>query len=170
MIDCEWIVCERSNRWAAALRMAIGRDAAAGGPRRRLREVRRLAELTAELAQRPASFVAIEIHRNNLGEALEWLAAARQYPLTRCVALVDRSLPSTVASLAPSGPATEREIRAALREAGALDVAESSRGLHAVLELGRRHAAVVSAAQQAVPGNDLPLEDRVWAALPWQPD
>jgi hypothetical protein len=143
------IVCERTCRWASALRMAM---LAAGGPCR-LRETRRLAELGAELAERPASIAAIEVHRENFATVLDWLPKARQqFTGARFVALTDRSLAEDRLTVAD-----------VLMEAGVDALAASPRRLHTVLNLVRQQAK-----SPAIVDESEPLTARVWASLPWQ--
>jgi hypothetical protein len=168
MPQCDWIICERSNRWVAALRLALDRDTAACGMAYRLREVRRLDELAPELARRPASLVAVEVHLRNLSAALTWLATVEpQFPRARCLALVDGSLSASQPSVRPHHNAPLRDACDALREAGALEVAESPRRLQPLLALARRHALATSEHDARIAENR-PFAQRVWATLPWQ--
>ena len=168
MNRCDWIICERTNRWAAALRLAGERDAAAGGVRHRFREVRSLSELPPELARRPASLVALEVSERNLGDVLTWLAAAlRWFPQSRCVALVDQSLSSADQSVRSRDTNSQRDIVDALREAGTWEVAESPRRLEPLLEVARRHA-ISAAKHDEIFAENQPFTERMWATLPWQ--
>jgi hypothetical protein len=154
---CSWIVCERGGRWVPALRMAIARDREENSPRHRLREVRHLAELATELADRPASIVAVDVHRGNFADALTWLADAQHvFPSARSIALCDRSIHSL-------------EIEAALREAGAAEVVASPRQLKHLLHFARRHAeSVAEHAATMIESDSISLTARAWASLPWQ--
>jgi hypothetical protein len=157
MNGCEWIVCETTSRWAAALRLALDRDPQlrAGGVR--LYETRLLGDLSARVAQRPDGFVAIEVHDRNAADVLAWLSGAvGRYHQARFVALVDHSL-----------SAGRRDLEDTLREAGALEIACSPRHLQAIVELYRRHAALSNVAAASLAA-DRPLEEQVWALLPWQ--
>jgi hypothetical protein len=149
MSRVEWIVCEQSCRWASALRMAL----ASGELPHRLRELRHLAELDAELAARPTALAAIEIHRGNFAQLLAWLPAARERHVhARYVALLDRSLADDL-----------DEVCDALVEAGAQAIATSPRRLDAVVALAARHAQTAGKIDE-----NAPLAAQVWAALPWQ--
>lgn len=149
MSRIEWIVCERTSRWASALRISF----AASGVPFRLREIRHLEELAAELAKRPACLAAIEFDRTNFAAALALLSVIRKkFPDTRTIALLDRSLASEFA-----------EVGNAAVEAGAAAVAASPRRLDAILALGERHAAT-----ERTKGERMPLVARIWATLPWQ--
>lgn len=151
MSRVEWIVCERTGRWASALRLAL----AATRPRDRLRETRHFAELDAEIATRPTALAAIEVRRDNFAQALDWLAMAGQRHIgVHCVALVENSLSDQLA-----------DVGEALAEAGARAIVTSPRRLGAILALAARHAEVAAETQ---PVDDRPLEARVWASLPWQ--
>jgi len=165
---CNWIICQRSNRWAAALRLAVERDAATLGVSYRLREVRTLGELTSELVRSPASLVALEVHDRNLSDVLAWLSAAeRRFPQARCVALVDRALSADQQRVPPGGQESLRDVCDALREAGAWDVAQSPRRLQPMLELARRHA-MATAADVTILAEHVSFTEHVWATLPWQ--
>jgi hypothetical protein len=148
MSRAEWIVCERTSRWAAALRLELAQD----DPAPRLRELRHLSELDAEISARPA-IVAIEVHRGNFAAVLHWLSRTRvRQQLTRCAALLDRSLASDSESVI--GP---------LLEAGAVAIAPSPRRLDDVLALERF--------QSEIAGISSPHEsvlDQLRASLPWQ--
>jgi hypothetical protein len=145
----ELMVCERTSRWASALRMAL---AGAGEPCR-LRETRRLAELDAELAERPIGIAAIEIHGDNFAAVLDWLPKARQrYARTRFVALADRSLADDWEAVTD-----------ALTEAGVDALAASPRRLGAVLDVARLQAQL-----PVILDESEPITARVWASLPWQ--
>jgi hypothetical protein len=145
----EWIVCERTSRWASAMRMAL----AAGGVPYRLRELRHLSELDADLVARPTALAAIEIHRDNFAELLAWLPTVRERRRhARCIALLDGSLADDL-----------DEVRDALVEAGAQAVATSPRRLAAVIVFGARHAETAE-----IVGENAPLVAQVWASLPWQ--
>jgi hypothetical protein len=168
MPPCHWIICERTNRWASALRLALDRAAAGGGACYRLREVRSLHEIASELARRPESLVALEVHDRNLSNVLAWLAAAeQQFPQARCLALVDRSLSAGGPSVRSHSRESVTDVCDALREAGAMDVAESPRRLASALELGRRHAAA-NVAHDTVPAEERSFVEQLWATLPWQ--
>lgn len=145
----EWIVLERTNRWASALRMAL-----AGGDRTlRIRELRHIAELNRELAERPEAVVALEVRRDNFAELVAWLASARKrHALARSVALVDRSIDSHA-----------QEALDVLIEAGAEAIATSPRQLESVIALATRHAEITGKTER----NASPLA-AAWASLPWQ--
>jgi hypothetical protein len=167
-IVCDWVLCETSSRWAAALRMALERRARPDECRHRLHETRSLVELSAYLAQRPDGLALIEVRRANLSDVLIWLTAHDgRCDQTRCVALLDRSLQADPWDVAALESDARQDVSDALREAGAVDVVVSSRHLEPTLELGQRHAE--STAWR--PSDDvaaLSLTARAWASLPWQ--
>jgi hypothetical protein len=145
----EWIVCERTSRWAAALRLALTDGDAAP----RLHELRQLAELDAEMAARPTALVAIEVHHGNFASVLEWLSRPCIHQQgARFAALIDRSLASDSDSVV-----------GALLEAGAVAIALAPRRLEDVLALERYPAKAAG-----ITGSGDPLVDRLWASLPWQ--
>lgn len=159
MTECDWIVCERSGRWTAALRMAIRRQSVQCARTTQLREVRSLEELAAQLDERPLAMALVEVRRTNLTEALMWLAdAAASYPRARFVALLDTE-------------GIEHELRNSVLDvlfaAGAVDISDSPRHLHQVLTLGRRHTAWRTRQPAALAGRQT-FAEWAWAALPWQ--
>jgi hypothetical protein len=145
----DWIVCARSSRWAAALRMELESQQLPF----RLREVRFLSALDDELAEYAHAVVAVEADRGNFADLLRWLSAARdRHPSTRIVALLDRSLADDVVAVCD-----------VLVEAGAEAIAASPRRLAGILALGVQHATLAGNR-----GQSASLEASVWAALPWQ--
>ena len=149
MRPLEILVCERTSRWASALRMEL----ASVDLLHRLRELRHLAELDAELDERPAALVAVEVRRGNFAELLAWLPAARRrHCRARFVALVDHSLLDH-----------QCEVGDALVEAGVQASATSPRRLETIVAIGKRHAATAEKTDESAP-----LVTQVWASLPWQ--
>ncbi|MGE3640208.1 MAG: hypothetical protein AB7G28_16765 [Pirellulales bacterium] len=151
MSRVEWIVCERTTRWASALRRALA--AAAGDEPVRLRELRSMTELDAELVARPHAFAAIEIHRGNFGALVAWLSEARERHAgaTRAV-LVDRSMARDI-----------DPIVAVLLEASAQAVATSPRKLESLVAMSQRGSKISA----NMPTGDS-FVDEVWTSLPWQ--
>ncbi len=145
----EWIVCEQSSRWASALRRALE----SGDTPHRLRELRHLAELDAELAARPRALAAMEVDRGNFARLLAWLPAARErHVRARYVVLLDRSLADDLEVVCD-----------AFVEAGAQAIATSPRRLYTVVALGTRHADTARIIEE-----NAPLTAQVWESLPWQ--
>jgi hypothetical protein len=119
-----------------------------------MREIRHLTELGAELTERPASIVAIEIDRQNFAAVLAQLRIIHQkFSHARCVAMMDRSLT----------PVINEACDAAL-ETGAVAAATSPRRLDAILAVGRRHPATAEAPTDECTTWSIQL----WASLPWQ--
>jgi hypothetical protein len=149
MSRIEIIVCERTSRWASALRIEL---ASVNLPHR-LRELRHLAELDAELDERPTALVAVEVRRGNFVELLAWLAAARaRHGRARFTALLDHSFADH-----------QGEVGDALVEAGIQAIATSPRRLEALVAFGERHAAAAQKTDESAS-----LVSQVWASLPWQ--
>jgi hypothetical protein len=160
MNRCEWIICERGNRWASALRIRIVRDFPSHSQPPRLREARSLAELTQHLETRSHSVAMVETHEANLANVLAWLAAAtRQYPDGRFVALLDTPLVSRKPG--------RQDVVDALFEAGAVEVGVSPRRVEHILALAKRHAADVAVRARPA-ADDLSLIEWAWSRLPWQ--
>jgi hypothetical protein len=170
MSHVEWIVCERTGRWATALRMALGRSGWPPQSVPRLFEVRQLGELAARLDMRPDSLALVEVQRASFADVLIWLAeAGREHRRARFVALVDRGVWESIGSGLASRRCDRRPVVDALREAGADEVVTSPRQLQGVLALGRRHASL-----RAVHPNSLSAQMSIaawaWQSLPWQED
>lgn len=145
----EWIVCERSNRWAAALRVALSSEETTP----RMCETRRLVEVDDELDSHPLAIAAIEVRRDHFAELLAWLPAARRrHRQFRCVALLDRAILDE-----------SQSVVGVLLEAGVDAYATSPRRLEAVLELGKQHRQTAGYLPR-----DASFADEVWASLPWQ--
>jgi hypothetical protein len=177
MSPCQWVVYERGNRWATALRIAVARvplpvpardrerarataDDPVSTPLPRMREVRSLAELTQQLDTQPHCFAMLEVHRANVGQVLAWLAvASRRYPRGRFAGLLDASLASPAASC--------QDVVDALVEAGATDVAVSPRRLQRVLALAKQHWNDIRL-QMSSDAAGLTLHEWAWSRLPWQ--
>ena len=165
MTQAEWVICERSSRWAAAVRTALKRACGAKPSAPRVFEVRQLGEVTERLKIQPNCLVLVEVNRANLGTVLAWLAdGGRRHPGARFAALIDGSL----VPAAGSGPDDMRQqLLGVLYEAGAGDVIDSPRRLHGLLELGSRHAQRLSMRRSA-PTADMSPVDWAWSMLPWQ--
>jgi hypothetical protein len=141
MSQCRFILCEKTSRWAVAVRRALGERG------RWLVETRSLPQCGRELRTFPASLVTVEISESNLEAALGAVARwSRRFPAARVIALLD-------ASLSAAEPL--------VREAGAIGVLASTRDAPTAAELFERHAALV-------PADDGPLEQSILAELPWQ--
>ena len=168
MNDGDWIVCEKANRWAAALRLLLGSQSPADGSRCRLREVRTLAELAASLSGCDVCLAGIEVGRANLGDVLAWLAMAeREFVNVRFVALLDYSLHPDPWASGEARLNNLSDVTDALREAGAAMSVTSPRQLDPLVELGRRPPGRLPP-REAANGPEMSLTSRVWASLPWQ--
>ena len=133
------IVCERSGRWAVALR----RELAEAGVR--VWETRTLADCRDELVANPASFAVIELG-TNLGGLLRLLVRQpRQFPAARLAVVTDRA---------------EADYEWLLREAGAVHFLCSPRQVAVLARLACRHLADVPPPQQS-------FAERIWMSLPW---
>jgi hypothetical protein len=135
------IVCERTGRWAVALRREL---AEAGVP---VCETRSLADCWAALAEAPGSFVVAELTTANVVGLLARMARQqRDFPLARLAVVAERRL-----SL----------YEWFMREAGAVHFTCSPRQLGPLARLACRHLAQAPAPPQS-------LNERLWAALPWK--
>jgi hypothetical protein len=163
-----WIVCECTQRWAAALRLLLDQETQRNRTQHRLIEVRHLEEASARLSEHPDSLVSIEVDRANFGDVIAWLtAASRRFGRARFVALADYALQPNPWESDGNGMKTWQDAAGALQEAGAAMVAATPRELETIVQFGRRHAAALS-----VPGfadnTEMPIRETVWATLPWQ--
>lgn len=136
------IVCERTGRWAAALRQA------AGAQRLPLRETRSVPECREALSRSPWSVVAIELTTARLEESLDLLAdIGAVFPSATAVAFAEREL------------ADHEELA---RELGAAAFVTSPRDLRPIVRLARRCFS-------AAPIEEGDIAARVMAQLPWAP-
>ena len=139
-MTCRLIVCEKTNRWAMALRAALGRSPL------QVVETRGLTACDAALAEAPASLVAIEITAANLEPAVDFVVqAGRRFPRALFVALV-----------AEETADSER----LMQEAGAVDVIGSVLNAPRVARVARRHFALA-------PPQELDVHELVRQRMPW---
>jgi DNA-binding response OmpR family regulator len=130
------LVCEKNGDWAVGLRNLAGD----GGPR--VWQVRSPADCLDGLRTSPASVVAVEATAGNLGAVAGLLCrVTREFRAARTIILAARGL---------------EDHQWWLREAGAVHVVFSVRGLEAVLRVARRHLAAAGAAEPA-PLGELPV-------------
>lgn len=134
------IVCERTGRWAVALR----RELADAGVR--VWETRTLADCRDELTRHPASFAVVELGSNVAGSLRLLADQPRWFPAARLAIVADRS---------------QADREPLLREAGAVHFVCSPRQVGLLARLACRHLAQAPSPQQN-------LAERIWAALPWQ--
>jgi hypothetical protein len=133
------IVCERTGRWAVALR----RELADVGVR--VWETRSLADCRDELVENPASFAVIELGRNTAGLLRLLASQSRRFPAARLAVVADRS---------------QADFEWLMREAGAVHFLCSPRQIGLLARLACRHLAQAPAPQQS-------LTERIWSSLPW---
>jgi hypothetical protein len=164
----DWIVCERTSRWAAGLRIAADRHAITAKSQLRVVEVRSLVELAARLDELPTALALVEVRRENFAPVLAWLPDAQaRHPYARFYALLDHP-PATENENWPATPVGENpDVASVLVEAGAVGVADSPRHLHDVLSIAERHRALV-AVDSSSSACDQPLLEWAKSLLPWQ--
>lgn len=134
------IVCEKTGRWAAALRHA------AGSCELPLVEVRSLQQLERELIDSPAAMAAVEVSAASLVRVATHVAAWRsRFAGSAILLLADEEL---------------QPLEAPLREVGVVHAAFSPRDLSGMVRLIRRHLA-------RAPRPALTLEGSILARLPW---
>jgi hypothetical protein len=133
------IVCERTGRWAVALR----REWAGAGVR--VWETRTLADCRNALVESPASFVVLEL-QGNVAKLLRLMARQpRQFPAARLAVVADRE---------------QAACEPLMREAGAVHFLSSPRRIGQLARLACRHLAQVPPPPQS-------LTERIWSSLPW---
>jgi hypothetical protein len=134
------ILCEKTSRWAVALRRVLGPQSGV------IVETRSLADCGRELAVAPASIVGVECTTENLDRVLTSLGDwSRHFAAARFVALGD-------VALEPACPL--------LQEAGCVSVLHSPPQARSLARMALRHLA-------SAPQADLPLEESLVANLPW---
>lgn len=135
------IICEKTPRWALALRAA---DEESSLP---LVETRSLTQCAAALVESPASIVLIEISEANFEAALALINRVRERP----------PLAHVIAAIAPESIAAT----GLLQEAGAILVVTSTLEAAQAVALARRHFGQCP--------NDEGLDLRAWVAqrMPW---
>jgi hypothetical protein len=152
-----WIVCERSNRWSAALRVALTRQRGQSAGTVALLQLRGLDELSAELVKFPKSLALVETTSKNFDATLTWLGeTTRRTRHSAIIALLDNNVTSRA------------DVTDALREAGAAEVAYSPRELQPALRLAMRHFSKMQVGVGLQIPADQPLADWAWSLLPWQ--
>lgn len=149
------LVCERSGRWAAALRRAFVRRSTVDAPR--VVETRSLPELAERVAQRRrlgriASPWVVELTPDRAAAMCEWLA--------RQVRRDD--VPTTIVS----DPEAEG-YEAAVRAAGANLFVPSLRRVDAIVELYERYRTDLPHRTVSTTADDRSWFERTWDELPW---
>ena len=169
MTDFSWIVCERTGRWASALRVGAARHGPISGRQPGICEVRSQQELAERLEVRPQSLAFLEFHPSNLGKLLPWLADnSRKFPRANFIALLDGTFGVAASPHSNRLPDTH-DIADVLLEAGAAEIADSPRRLQHILALARRHAAIVGSLQSQA-AREQSIADWAWSQLPWRAD
>jgi ActR/RegA family two-component response regulator len=136
------IVCEKSSRWAVALRWVLA------GSGVRVCETRSLADCWSALESAPTSPVALELRRTNAAEIVHALQRMRaRVPETAAIVLLERGLSAWEWTA---------------REAGALHVSASPRNLDPVARLLQRLLRSAAPAETS-------LRETLLARLPWEP-
>jgi DNA-binding NtrC family response regulator len=134
------ILCEKTARWAPALRAALGDS------RLQLVETRSIPGCEEALAASPASFIAIEVTIANLDATLDLVRRIKAHYAN---AVVVALCPTDALAAAPL-----------LREAGVIDVAVSVLEAPRLARLARRH-------HQQAPADPLTPREFVAERLPW---
>lgn len=145
------IVCERSGRWASALRRTAGEPAFA------IRETRNWDDAWTELEAAPASLVVRELAPPQLDrfDRLERLAddclqTARERPRCRLVFVGDVA----------GRPDASGEVERLLREWGAVLIVRTERELDRVVRIARRHLGSGPVAERG-------WRESLFDRLPW---
>jgi hypothetical protein len=134
------VVCERTGRWAVALR----REMAETGIR--VWETRTLDDCGLFLAESPASFALLELNPQKIQELLDFIRAWRmEYSSFRLAVAAERDLAS---------------YKWLMLEAGAVEFIYSTRQIGNLARTACRHLALVPSMPQS-------LSERIWSNLPW---
>jgi hypothetical protein len=134
------LACERSGRWAIALR----RELADTGIR--VWETRTLDDCASALRLSPASFAVLELDNTNIDGLVDSIKNwQEEFPLFRFAVAADRGLAS---------------YKWLMYEVGAALFICSVRKTADLAQTACRHLAQVPALQQS-------LTERIWASLPW---
>jgi len=137
------IVCERTGRWATALRRELS------GP---IRQTRSLSQCWKELSAAGAGFAVVELTEGNVKDLLRRMARLeRDSPFVRLAVVAARRLTG---------------YEWLMREAGAVHFVCSSRQLGPLALLASRHLENLLQSSQTSPSQD--PSERIWASLPWQ--
>jgi hypothetical protein len=137
--DCGILVCEKTGRWAIALRRALAMPS-------RLCETRSWAACWREVSARSDAIVAVEVLPGNVEAACQRLVDLTQrFPQVRVIVMADRSL---------------RSAEWLFREAGAVHVLFAPDQWHRLRPMFRRFI-------DHLPPSPTPFREQVWASLPW---
>src|SRR3954447_21188909 len=158
-----WVLCEQTGRWVAAIRLAFLRLGSSKiSPR--FFETRTLHELRTELKVRRANVTLVEVRRDNLPQVFELFSSEPCSGASHLVALMDCSLWHTDESEL-SFRDRKQQIVDALREAGALEVVESPRRLHGLVQLAERLSSRGVLSPEL---NNPPIGGWARSIIPWQ--
>ena len=137
------IVCERTGRWAAALRREFSQP---------IRQTRSLSQCWKELSAVGAGFAVVELTESNVEDLLRRMAQLqRDLPFVRLAVVAARRLAG---------------YQWLMREAGAIHFVCSSRQLGPLALSASRHLENLLQSWQTSPSQD--STERIWASLPWQ--
>ena len=161
----KWVVCEKSGRWAAALRTTFER-LPKGQSMPRLHEVRTVEGLSTQLDAPGRHLALIEVGRNNLAEVLQ-LLVRRGPRLAQFVALLEDASDQSRSPAVIDGEPSVKPVADLLWEMGAAEVVESPRQLGGLLALHDRLAAALSSNIDGVAERQS-FVDWAWSTLPWQ--
>jgi hypothetical protein len=135
------IICEKTSRWATALRRALSDNPV------QIAEARSIALCELALAESPTSLVAIEITTANLSAVLELVSRIRiEFSQARIVALL-------APELAPA--------EAIFREFGAIDVATWTHEAERIARLVRVYV-------DSAPRENLSMSELIAERMPWK--
>lgn len=140
-IPARLILCERTGRWAAALRREL-LDVDI-----RVWETRTLDDCWTELKESPASFLVLELGPDLDGLTRRMMQLPRRFPSAHWAAVTDCTPP---------------DLEWWMREAGAVHVVASTRRVGPLAQMACRHLAQIPLPQQE-------LTERIWSNLPWKP-
>ena len=134
------IVCEKTGRWATALRRVLS------ATRPRMCQTRSMAECLRELERSPASLIALELTAENGSSVVEFLDEVHQR-FHRAIVVV-------------FGPRAMERCGWLVREAGAVHAVFSPREVASAARVIERHL-------QRAPTHPLTLRQSLWSRLPW---
>jgi hypothetical protein len=144
------LICERTGKWAVALRRELGGDA------RWIVETRALSQLSEALAEHPASLAAIELAAGAPCSRQRLEAAAAEFA-GELLQLRDQFPAAGFVILAKEVSADAQWL---LREAGAAHIAVSRRRLAPVARIWQRH-------RRRHPPAESGVKEILWERLPW---
>jgi len=139
MNECGIVVCEKTGRWAVAIRRALGGATGLG-------ETRSWTACLREARSRPGALVAVEITPENAEAA--------------CLRLTELSLNSPQISVIVLADRRLRPTEWVFREAGAVSVLFSPDELVRLRPLWQRFV-------DRLPVVQTPFREQVWSRLPW---